>query len=72
MEPHSSRIIVVTVLVSLSLSLALISLVLASTSCKFPAVFNFGDSNSDTGGFSAVFWSGGSASWPVLFPPPGR
>ncbi|XP_071728371.1 GDSL esterase/lipase At3g26430-like [Rutidosis leptorrhynchoides] len=23
--------------------------------CKFPAVFNFGDSNSDTGGLSAVF-----------------
>ncbi|KAL9248959.1 GDSL esterase/lipase-like protein [Drosera capensis] len=23
--------------------------------CKFPAIFNFGDSNSDTGGFSAAF-----------------
>jgi hypothetical protein len=23
--------------------------------CKFPAVFNFGDSNSDTGGFWAAF-----------------
>ncbi|KAI3862909.1 hypothetical protein MKX03_014865 [Papaver bracteatum] len=23
--------------------------------CNFPAIFNFGDSNSDTGGFSAVF-----------------
>ncbi|GAB2297924.1 Alpha-L-fucosidase 3, variant 2 [Dionaea muscipula] len=25
------------------------------SSCKFPAIFNFGDSNSDTGGLSAVF-----------------
>lgn len=27
----------------------------ASGTCGFPAVFNFGDSNSDTGGLSAVF-----------------
>ncbi|KAG9446780.1 hypothetical protein H6P81_012908 [Aristolochia fimbriata] len=27
----------------------------ASRSCEFPAVFNFGDSNSDTGGLSATF-----------------
>uniref|UniRef100_A0A2P2K9T8 Alpha-L-fucosidase 3-like n=2 Tax=Rhizophora mucronata TaxID=61149 RepID=A0A2P2K9T8_RHIMU len=30
-------------------------LVLASAPCHFPAIFNFGDSNSDTGGLSAVF-----------------
>ncbi|KAJ7945451.1 GDSL esterase/lipase [Quillaja saponaria] len=29
--------------------------VFASDPCQFPAVFNFGDSNSDTGGLSAVF-----------------
>ncbi|KAI3843068.1 hypothetical protein MKX03_018323 [Papaver bracteatum] len=29
--------------------------------CNFPAVFNFGDSNSDTGGKSAAFWAIG---WP--------
>ncbi|KAI3846464.1 hypothetical protein MKW92_034519 [Papaver armeniacum] len=28
--------------------------------CNFPAIFNFGDSNSDTGGFSAVF----GQAWP--------
>lgn len=28
---------------------------LASGNCNFPAIFNFGDSNSDTGGFSAAF-----------------
>lgn len=27
----------------------------ASGTCGFPAVFNFGDSNSDTGGLSAAF-----------------
>lgn len=29
--------------------------VLGSNTCNFPAIFNFGDSNSDTGGFSAVY-----------------
>lgn len=29
--------------------------VLGSKDCNFPAIFNFGDSNSDTGGFSAAF-----------------
>ncbi|KAF6152778.1 hypothetical protein GIB67_004607 [Kingdonia uniflora] len=29
--------------------------VLALNNCDFPAIFNFGDSNSDTGGFSAAF-----------------
>ncbi|XP_073000282.1 GDSL esterase/lipase At4g01130 [Typha latifolia] len=28
---------------------------LAEAKCKFPAIFNFGDSNSDTGGFWAAF-----------------
>ncbi|KAM0961963.1 hypothetical protein ACFX13_021586 [Malus domestica] len=59
MESHSSRILVVTILVSLTSSLAPVSLVLASTACKFPAIFNFGDSNSDTSGFSAVFGQAG-------------
>lgn len=27
--------------------------------CHFPAIFNFGDSNSDTGGLSAVFGQAG-------------
>jgi hypothetical protein len=42
--------------------LLLVATALLSTSaargrrtCKFPAVFNFGDSNSDTGGFWAAF-----------------
>ncbi|KAL3751799.1 hypothetical protein ACJRO7_012606 [Eucalyptus globulus] len=31
------------------------SATLAHASCDFPAIFNFGDSNSDTGGLSAVY-----------------
>ena len=45
-----------------SLHLLLLTLILLSLSnyiveakCDFPAVFNFGDSNSDTGGFWAAF-----------------
>ncbi|KAJ9673627.1 hypothetical protein PVL29_023277 [Vitis rotundifolia] len=30
--------------------------VVASENCEFPAIFNFGDSNSDTGGFPAAFF----------------
>ncbi|KAK6922292.1 GDSL lipase/esterase [Dillenia turbinata] len=33
----------------------------SSMECRFPAIFNFGDSNSDTGGLSAAF---GQAPWP--------
>ncbi|XP_004298998.1 PREDICTED: GDSL esterase/lipase At3g26430-like [Fragaria vesca subsp. vesca] len=51
MESHSSTMLaaVLTLLVSLP------AVSLASASCNFPAIFNFGDSNSDTGGLSAVF-----------------
>ncbi|XP_041027239.1 GDSL esterase/lipase At3g26430-like [Juglans microcarpa x Juglans regia] len=50
MEPHW--------LVIFGLALSLTSLgkpVSSSTHCDFPAIFNFGDSNSDTGGLSAAF-----------------
>lgn len=30
-------------------------------SCRFPAMYNFGDSNSDTGGMSAAFYQ---MAWP--------
>ncbi|KAA8529646.1 hypothetical protein F0562_034254 [Nyssa sinensis] len=33
--------------------------VFAATPCEFPAIFNFGDSNSDTGGLSAAFGQAG-------------
>ena len=39
----------------LSFVLLLALQVSAGADCHFPAVFNFGDSNSDTGGLSAAF-----------------
>ncbi|KAI9097526.1 hypothetical protein K1719_025297 [Acacia pycnantha] len=40
-------------LVLLCIATTLLNLVFATEVCKFPAIFNFGDSNSDTGGFDA-------------------
>lgn len=42
-------------------TLVLPSLSISVRSCSFPAMFNFGDSNSDTGGLSAAF---GQAPYP--------
>lgn len=39
----------------LILEIFLPSLILGLNNCNFPAIFNFGDSNSDTGGLSAAF-----------------
>lgn len=44
--------------------------VLASTGCDFPAIFNFGDSNSDTGGFSAAFGQLSSPNGETFFRAP--
>ncbi|XP_038692569.1 alpha-L-fucosidase 3-like [Tripterygium wilfordii] len=41
--------------------------VLAKPPCHFPAVFNFGDSNSDTGGLSAVFGQAGPPAGESFF-----
>ncbi|KAL6520202.1 hypothetical protein OROMI_032382 [Orobanche minor] len=38
-----------------------------STSCDYPAIFNFGDSNSDTGGISAAFYPPASPSGQTYF-----
>ncbi|KAL3501118.1 hypothetical protein ACH5RR_035567 [Cinchona calisaya] len=56
MEPHCRRklfLIALPLLVSLLLSVS------ARIPCEFPAIFNFGDSNSDTGGLSAAFGQAG-------------
>ncbi|KAM1755391.1 hypothetical protein ACFX12_007730 [Malus domestica] len=51
MKSQFSKLLVATaMLMFLSLSLAA-----SSSTCKFPAIFNFGYSNSDTGGLSALF-----------------
>ncbi|KAL3835621.1 hypothetical protein ACJIZ3_010357 [Penstemon smallii] len=54
MEPINcfTKSIFTIVLLILSLSSLLAD---ATKECKFPAIFNFGDSNSDTGGLSAAF-----------------
>ncbi|KAJ4849550.1 Alpha-L-fucosidase 3 [Turnera subulata] len=59
MESHSSAVILFTFVVYL-VSCSPPCLVSAtSPPCHFPAIFNFGDSNSDTGGLSAVFGQAG-------------
>ena len=35
--------------------------------CDFPAIYNFGDSNSDTGGISAAFYPAGTPSGETFF-----
>jgi hypothetical protein len=35
--------------------------------CDFPAIYNFGDSNSDTGGISAAFYPAGQPSGETFF-----
>lgn len=41
-----------------------------SQHCHFPAVFNFGDSNSDTGGLSAAFGAAQSPNGETFFGKP--
>lgn len=52
-----------SVLISLLVSATLVrsETGVSKSSCHFPAIFNFGDSNSDTGGLSAAF---GQAPYP--------
>lgn len=52
MESHNPKISTLFGLLAIFGSLAY-----AENCCKFPAIFNFGDSNSDTGGISAAFGS---------------
>ena len=53
MEPQYSLYVIFAGLV---ISLALLpNPTTALSKCSFPAIFNFGDSNSDTGGLSAAF-----------------
>ncbi|KAE8698947.1 Esterase [Hibiscus syriacus] len=50
-----SSVLVIAIFVLTLVNLNPPSVVNAKTPCHFPAVFNFGDSNSDTGGLSAAF-----------------
>lgn len=42
----------------------------SGTECQFPAIYNFGDSNSDTGGLSAAFGQAASPSGQTFFHQP--
>lgn len=44
-----------------------LSLACAASLCDFPAIFNFGDSNSDTGGLSAAFGQAGPPAGESFF-----
>ncbi|XVF02570.1 hypothetical protein REPUB_Repub04eG0186000 [Reevesia pubescens] len=54
MASQLSFVLVITIIAVFLLNLPS-SLVLARKPCHFPTIFNFGDSNSDTGGLSAAF-----------------
>ncbi|EOY00662.1 GDSL-like Lipase/Acylhydrolase superfamily protein [Theobroma cacao] len=59
--------ILVTTIFAISLFSLTPSLVLARKPCHFPAIFNFGDSNSDTGGLSAAFGQAGPPNGESFF-----
>lgn len=50
-----SRLMTLWFVISVALCFNARNSVSASKQCNFPAIFNFGDSNSDTGGLSAAF-----------------
>ncbi|KAJ4974648.1 hypothetical protein NE237_007822 [Protea cynaroides] len=51
-----SRLVVLTTLLAVIIpSFPCLVLAFTTAQCEFPAIFNFGDSNSDTGGLSAAF-----------------
>lgn len=54
----------------ISILLAALTVPCFSDDCDFPAVFNFGDSNSDTGGWSATFGRAGSPAGETYFHQP--
>lgn len=54
-HPHISFFCLCMLLSSSYASISIISPVSAEKPCDFPAIFNLGDSNSDTGGLAAAF-----------------
>lgn len=53
-HPHCLSSTITTLLLLLS-AISVPNPVFGTATCDFPAIFNFGDSNSDTGGLSAAF-----------------
>lgn len=68
MESHGLNVTVVVLVLFFSVNIVPNQLVYAKTTrCDFPAIFNFGDSNSDTGGLSAAFGQVGPPSGESYF-----
>lgn len=57
-------------LVVVLLSLLAYAVNASRSECHFPAIYNFGDSNSDTGGLSAAFGQVGSPNGETFFRQP--
>lgn len=68
--PLAILLISVSKAVQWQLVLATPQTLTSSSSCKFPAIFNFGDSNSDTGGWSASFGQAGPPHGETFFHAP--
>ncbi|KAJ6689094.1 hypothetical protein OIU85_005495 [Salix viminalis] len=67
MEPRHSRHLTLGLFIWMA-SQPFIPIMLAAASpCDFPAIFNFGDSNSDTGGLSAAFGQAPSPNGETYF-----
>lgn len=61
MDPNNLRFLLISFFLAVFLSQEVLSGTTPQNHCNFPAIFNFGDSNSDTGGLSAAF---GQAPYP--------
>ncbi|KAK7829575.1 gdsl esterase/lipase [Quercus suber] len=68
------RMEVVRVFIAASLAFLVLSVLgedmTGLSPCDFPAIYNFGDSNSDTGGISAAFYAAGQPSGETFFHQP--
>lgn len=60
----------VSIFLFLSLEICLLNPIFCGHECNFPAIFNFGDSNSDTGGLSAAFGQAPSPNGETFFHAP--
>ncbi|KAH9625359.1 hypothetical protein KSS87_015188 [Heliosperma pusillum] len=64
------KIILLILLITFAIHHVPSNAILANDECKFPAIFNFGDSNSDTGGLSAAFGQAGFPAGETFFHSP--
>lgn len=63
---HSLRVLIELILASMVMRVGGEEVV-PSTNCDIPAIYNFGDSNSDTGGIAAAFFPMGTPCGETFF-----